>query len=354
MQADALEFFQSLLAAPGVSGYEEPVQEVVRQYADGFADQIRTDLHGNVIVAINPDAPLRLLLAGHCDQIGMIVSHIDENGFLYAQSVGGWDPQQLVGQRMTVWTASGPVNGVIARKPIHLLEENERKQVVKIRDMWIDIGAGSQTAAAEAVAIGDSVTFQLGLQELQNNLVNAPAMDNRTGVWVVIEAARRAKRAGIECGLYAVSTVQEEIGLRGARTAAFGIDPQVGIAVDVTHATDCPTVDKRQRGDIRLARGPVIVRGPNINPQVARRLNQIATNHDIPVQPAALGRAAPNDSNPIQVNRAGVAAGIVAIPNRYMHSAVETVSLDDLDRAAELLALFAGSFVDEQEFVPKV
>lgn len=352
MQPPAFGFFKKLLSTPGVSGYEQRVQTVVKDYVAEFAHEVKTDLHGNVVAALNPDAPVRLMLAGHADQIGMIVSHIDENGFLYAQTVGGWDPQQLVGQRMTVWSKQGPINGVIARKPIHLLEDNERKQVVKIKDLWIDIGAMSKDEAAGVVSIGDSVTLQLGFQELQNNLANAPAMDNRTGVWVVIEALRRAAEMNVKCGLFAVSTVQEEVGLRGARTAAFGIDPHVGIAVDVTHATDCPSIDQRQLGEIRVGSGPVVVRGPNINPEVARRLRAVSDENDLPTQLSALGKAAPNDSNAIQVNRAGVAAGIVAIPNRYMHSAVETISLDDVNDAAQLLALFAKSVTNADDFIP--
>ena len=353
MDPKALDFFKSLLSTPGVSGYEQAVQDVVRDYITEHADTVTTDLHGNVIAAINPDAPTRFMLAGHSDQIGLIVSHIDDHGFLYTQTVGGWDPQQLIGQRMTVWTKRGPVNGVIARKAIHLLEENERKQVVKTKDLWIDIGAMTKEEASATVSIGDSVTLQLGFQELKNNLANAPAMDNRTGVWVVMEALRRARQMGVQCGVFAVSTVQEEIGLRGAKTAAYAIDPHIGIAVDVTHATDCPTVDQRQLGEVRLGAGPVVVRGPNINPVVNEKLHQISKEHDLPIQPTALGRAAPNDSNAIQVTRSGVAAGIVAIPNRYMHSAVETISLDDINDAAQLLALFANSIQSADQFVPK-
>ncbi|MCH2182553.1 MAG: M42 family peptidase, partial [Mariniblastus sp.] len=174
-----------------------------------------------------------------------------------------------------------------------------------------------------------------------------------TGVWVVVEAMRRAVEQGVDCGLFAVSTVQEEIGLRGAKTAAFEVDPHVGIAVDVTHATDCPTIDTRQLGKVKLGGGPVVVRGPNVNPVVSERLMSLSDEHDIPVQQAALGRAAPNDSNALQVNRGGVAAGIVAIPNRYMHSAVETIALADIDAAASLLARFVGTIQSREEFIPK-
>lgn len=352
MNSVSKSFLESLLTTPGVSGYEESVQQVVRDYVADVADEVRTDLHGNVMATGNPGAGLRLMFDGHCDQLGMVVSHVDESGFVYFQTVGGWDPQQLVGQRVTVWAAEGQVHGVISRKAIHLLTDDEKKKVVEVKDMWIDIGADDEDDARSVVDIGDPVTVQLGLQEMRNGLANAPAMDNRTGVWVVFEAFRRAMERGIECTLVAASTVQEEIGLRGARTAAYGIDPHVAIAVDVTHATDCPSVDKRQRGAIGLGKGPVILRGPNVNPRVHTRLRDVADKEEIPSQLAALGRAAPNDSNVLQITRAGVATGLVQIPNRYMHSAVETVSLADLDHTADLLAGFAVSLVEDTDFTP--
>ncbi|MCC7476333.1 MAG: M42 family peptidase, partial [Pirellulales bacterium] len=253
MNASAKKFFKEILEAPSPSGFEQPVQEIVRRYASDFADQVRTDLHGNVIACCNPDAPLRVMIAGHADQIGLIVSHINENGYIYTNTIGGWDPQQLIGQRMTIYTAAGPVPAVIARKPIHLLDQDERKQVVKQKELWLDIGAKDKEEAAAAVAIGDPVTLELGYQEMRNSLANAPGMDDKTGLWVAMEALRRAKkRGGLKVGLFAVATVQEEIGLRGAVTSAYGVHPHVGIAVDVTHATDCPTIDKTQEGDIKL------------------------------------------------------------------------------------------------------
>lgn len=352
MESSARSFLDTLLSTPGVSGYEQAVQQIVRDYVSSFADEIDTDLHGNVIATLNSGGAPTLMLDGHCDQLGMIVSHIDEAGYLFFQTVGGWDPQQLVGQRVTVWTSGDPIHGVISRKAIHLLTDDEKKRVVDPKDMWIDIGATDGEDAASVVAIGDAVTVQLGIQEMRNGLANAPAMDNRTGVWVVFEAMRRAAAKGVSCKLVVASTVQEEIGLRGARTAAHGIDPHVAIAVDVTHATDCPGIDKRQRGVIDLGEGPVIVRGPNINPRVGARLEEIATSDEIPFQIAALGRAAPNDANSLQVTRAGVATGLVQLPNRYMHSAVETIAFSDLDAAAELLAGFAGALRAEDSFVP--
>ncbi len=350
MEASALGFLKELLSAPSPSGYERPVQDVVRRYAGGFAEDVRTDAPGNVIATRNPGAPLRAMFAGHCDQIGLLISYVDKEGFLYTQTIGGWDPVQLVGQRMTVWTRSGPLPAVIARKPIHLLTQEERAKVVQAKELWLDIGARDQEEAAGLVRIGDPVTFELGYHELRNNLASAPKMDNTAGLWVVIEALRRARAP--RCALSAVSTVQEEIGLRGATTSAFGIDPQVAIAVDVTHATDCPTIGKKQEGDLQLGKGPVIFRGPNMNPRVTERLIELAERSEIPHQLAASGRATPNDANVLQVTRAGVATGLVSIPNRYMHSAVETISLDDLDHAADLLAAFADGLSAEDDWTP--
>ena len=350
MESAAHDFLKKLLQTPSPSGYEGPIREEVRKYAATFADEISTDLHGNVVLCRNPGQAVRVLMAGHCDQIGMLVSYIDETGFIYGQTIGGWDPQQLIGQRMTIWSKSRPIPAVIARRAIHLLDPEERKQVVKIKDLWLDIGAKSKEEASAMVRVGDPVTLQLGYQEMLNGNANAPGMDNKTGLWVVIEALRRAK--DLTCSLYAVATVQEEIGLRGAKTSAFGIDPQVGIAVDVTHATDCPTIDKRQLGAINLGDGPVIFRGPNMNSIVTERLMDLATKNEIPFQRAALGRGASNDANAIQLTRGGVATGLVSIPNRYMHSAVETINLADIDNAAALLATFAGSLRGNEDFTP--
>ena len=352
MEPRSHEFLKELLLTPSPSGYERPIQDVVRAYVADFADNVETDVHGNVIVGKNLESKCRLMFAGHCDQIGLLVSQIDDGGFIYTQTIGGWDAIQLVGQRMTIWTAGGGIPGVIARKPIHLLKEEERKAPVKTEELWIDIGARDKEDAANLVRIGDPVTLELGYQEMRNNLANSPGMDNRTGLWVVIEALRRAANGPLSCSLFAVSTVQEEIGLRGAKTSAFGIDPHVAIAVDVTHATDCPTIDKRQQGEIDLGGGPVSYRGPNMNHGVTEKLIKLCETHSLPFQLAAIGRATPNDANMLQVSRGGVATGLVALPNRYMHSAVETISLDDIDQAADLLAAFALGLGNDDDFTP--
>lgn len=353
MDPAAKEFLTDLLTTPSPSGFEKPVQDVVRAYVKSFADDVKTDLHGNVIACKNPGAPLRMMLAGHADQIGLIVSHIDSDGYIYTQTIGGWDPQQLIGQRMTIWGEGGPIPAVIARKAIHLLTEDERKQVVKAKDLWLDIGAKDREEVASLVKVGDPVTLALSYQEMRNNLANAPGMDDKTGLWVCVEALRRASAAGgLKIALYAVSTVQEEIGLRGAQTSAFGIEPHVGIAVDVTHATDCPTIDKKQEGDIKLGGGPVISRGPNMNPRVVEGLFAAAASKEMTIQYAASGRGTGTDANAIQISRAGVAAGLVSVPNRYMHSAVEMISLDDIDRCADLLAAYALSLNEDSDLTP--
>jgi endoglucanase len=225
--------------------------------------------------------------------------------------------------------------------------------VVKLKDMWLDIGAKTQQEAAEAVRIGDPVTLALGYQEMRNGFANSPGMDNKTGLWVSFEAARRAAQRKLNVSVYAVATVQEEIGLRGAHTSAYGIDPHVGIACDVTHAADCPTMDKTQIGDLKLGGGPVIARGPNMNPIVVDRLRAAAEAADIVVQWEAIGRGTGTDANALQLTRAGVAAGLVSVPNRYMHSAVEMISLDDIDQCAELLATFVSGLEGDADFTPR-
>ena len=371
----AREFLDALLTTPGASGFEEPIQRVVREYAKEFAD-VSTDYHGNVTAAVNAaggnaangnaangnaagggaagdDGRIRVMLAGHCDQIALMVRNIDEQGFLRVGAMGGWDVQTLIGQAMDVWTKDGPLPGVIARKAIHLLSSDERKQVPEVKDLWVDIGVQGRGEAKELVRIGDPVTLRLGPRAMRNNLVAGPAMDDRVGVWVVMEAARRAALRDPSAAVFAVSTVQEEIGLRGARTAAYRIDPHVGIAVDVTHATDCPSIDRNEHGAVGLGDGPVIFRGPNVNNPLFARLTDLADDRDLPYQIGALPRAASNDGNAIQLTRGGPATGIVGIPNRYMHSPVEMVSLDDLDAAADLIAEFCATVTPDHDFTPR-
>jgi endoglucanase len=345
-------FLKKLLETPSPSGYERPIQDVVRQWAQPYARELRTDRHGNVVAVLNPGGSPRVMLAGHCDQIGLMVQHVDENGFLYVQPIGGWDMQILLGQNLTVWTAQGPVAGVVARKAPHLLTSEERNKVPQFQDVWIDIGAKDRKDAEALVTAGDPVTPALGVRELRNGLVSSPALDDKVGVWTVMEVLRLLHDKPLKAAVYCVSTVQEEIGLRGAATSAYGIHPAVGIAVDVCHATDTPGNDKKQLGETKLGSGPVLFRGPNINPRVLERLQDAARAKEIAVQLRGAPRATGTDANAIQLARDGVATGLIGIPNRYMHSPVEIVHLDDLDRAARLLAEFCANVTPQADWTP--
>ncbi len=356
MEHESHEFLRRLLETPSPSGFEQPIQQVVRDWARPFADEVTTDRHGNVFAARFPEgrpagAP-RIKLAGHCDQIALMVQHIDAEGFLYIQPIGGWDMQVLLGQHLTVWTKSGPVSGVVARRAIHLLQPDERKKVPEFQDVWVDIGAKNKEEAEEIVRHGDPVTFALGYRPLRNGLAASPAMDDKVGLWVCMEAVRLLHGRSLEAAVYGVSTVAEEIGLRGATTAAYAVDPTVGIAVDVTHATDTPGNDKKTQGEIKCGAGPVVFRGPNISPRVFDLLDEIAKAHSIPIQVRGVPRATGTDANAIQISRSGVACGLIGIPNRYMHSPVEVVHLDDLANAAKLLAEFCAAVKPDQNWIP--
>lgn len=352
-------FLKDLLATPSPSGYERPIQDVVRSWASKFADEVRTDRHGNVIAVRRPgrgkiegrETP-RIMLAGHCDQIGLMVQHIDDNGYLFVQPIGGWDMQILLGQHLTIWAKSGPIAAVLSRKAPHLLTGDEKNKVPQFTDVWVDIGAKDKKEAEELVTAGDPVTVALGYRPLRNGLASSPAMDDKVGLWTVMEALRLLHGKLLQAEVYCVSTVQEEIGLRGATTSAYGINPHVGVAVDVCHATDTPGNEKKQLGDVKLGSGPVLFRGPNISPRVHERLADAAKAAEIAVQVRGAPRATGTDANVIQLNRDGVATGLVGIPNRYMHSPVEVVSLDDLDKAARLLAEFCVRVTAGDDWVP--
>ncbi len=352
MNEHAKDFLKTILTTPSTTGFEEPVQKIVRQYAGAFADTVTTDVHGNVIAARNADAPIRVMLAGHCDQIGLIVNYIDEQGYIYALTVGGWDIQNLVGVRVKIWTAGGSVDGVIGKKPIHLMDDDDRKKVPKIKDLWIDIGAKDKEEAEKYVTVGDPITVELEYRELLNNQIAAPATDDKAGLWVAMEALRRIDPAKLNVAVFAVSTVQEEVGLRGSRTSSFGIDPHIGIATDVTFATDCPTIEKKTNGEVKLGGGPVLTRGPNMNTKLVNDLVQTAKTHEIPVQIVAEGRITGTDAGSIQVNRSGVATALISIPNRYMHTPVEVISLTDIDHAADLMARYCESITANVSYVP--
>jgi len=352
MDKDALAFLERLIAAPSPSGYEQPAQKVMREEMARHADAVRTDVHGNVIASLNAAAPLRVMLAGHVDEIGLMVKNITDGGFLYCVGIGGVDPMVAIAQRVVVHGAKGPVAGVVGRKPIHLAEKDDLDKAPKMHQLWIDIGAKDRKDAEKAVGIGDPVTFDAGFLHLRGDLAAARGFDDRMGAFVVSETLRKLRGKPLKVALFGVSTVQEEVGLRGARTSAFGIDPQAGIAIDVGHASDCPEIDKNRVGDIRCGKGPIVSRGANINPALYEMTLDAARKAKIPIQIEACPGGTGTDANAIQLNRAGVAAGLLSVPCRYMHSPCEVISLKDLDATSTLLAALLARMPADADFTP--
>ncbi len=352
MDRQARNFLTKLLESPSPSGFEQPAQKLLRARLKDVVDEISTDVHGNVIGVQKPDAPLRVMLAGHCDEIGLMVNHVDDNGFIYFSVIGGMDATILPGQRVEIHNTKGATTGVIGRKAIHLMEKDERDKPVKIKESWIDIGASDRKDALKAIAVGDPITIARNPICLRNGLISARGMDDRVGAWAMVETMRRIRRMKINCAVYGVSTVQEELGLRGAKTAAFGIDPHVGIAVDVGFASDTPGSDKKVTGEASLGKGPILHRGANINPKLAQLMERVAKRKRIPFQIQPEPRATGTDANVMQINRSGAAASLVSVPNRYMHTPVEVVSLKDLDNTVALLVGVLGEMKPGMDFTP--
>lgn len=355
MNSASQKFLYKLLETPSPTGFEQKIQKVVRDWVKPYADKTEIDLHGNLIAVKNPKAERRIMLAGHCDQIGFMVRHIDKDGFLYVEALGGIDPGVVPGSHVTVHSSKGdPLPGVFGRKPIHHQEGGERERMtLDLKKMWIDIGASDKKAAEKLVAIGDPVTYWLGVTELGDDLITAAGLDDRVGLFVAMEALRLCSKAKLAVGLYSVSTVQEEVGLRGARTAAYGIDPEVGIAIDVTFASDNPGSEDKHAPPCKLGAGPGIYTGPNVNPIVQKLLIESAERARIPYQLLPSGRLLGNDANILQVTRAGVASASIGIPNRYMHTQVEVCSKRDLENAAKLLAAFTKRITPRTDFRPR-
>ncbi len=353
MDTDMRELLTRLLDAPGPSGHEAAAVAVWRAAAEKFAERTWADVHGNSFAEINPDGAPTVMLAGHADEIGLMVNHIDDEGFLWVVGVGGWDPQVLVGQRVDVLTGDGVVAGVVGRRAVHLIKGDDTTRAVKLKELWIDIGAGTGDEAKETISIGDVAIIRSDTVNLGDDLIAARSIDNRVGAVVVLESLRRAAERGCRARVVAVATVQEEIGYvagGGARTGAFGLDPQVGIVVDVTHATDHPSVEKTEHGDIRLGKGPVLARGAAINRTVYAGLAAAAKAENIEVQIQAVPAMTGTDADAVRMSRAGVAVGLVSVPNRYMHSPNQLVSIADVDQTAELIATYLAGLTGSNDF----
>jgi putative aminopeptidase FrvX len=351
MRDASYEFLKRLLSTPGPSGNEGAAAGVWREEARGFAE-VRGDRMGNSFATLNAGGSPRVMLSGHIDEIGMIVTHIDEKGLVRFSGIGGWDPQVLVGQRVRLQTHSGEVVGVIGKKAIHLMEPEERKKVSDIKGLWIDIGAKDADEAKEMVRVGDAGVVDQDLLELPNDRIASRALDNRMGAFVVLEALRLlSEEAGLNAEVAAVASVQEEIGLYGARGAAFGLDPDAAIAVDVTHATDTPGVSKNENGDHPLGSGPVIARATNLSPIISGGLIAAAEEAGISYTLQADSRSTGTDADAIQFTRAGIATGLVSAPNRYMHSPNEMVDLGDLEGCARLISVYIKGLDPDTDFV---
>jgi putative aminopeptidase FrvX len=346
------ELLHNLLTAAGPSGYETAPARVWRDAAKAFADVSGDPLGSSIArVAGTKDGP-RLAIVGHIDEIGLIVTHIDDDGFLWITGVGGWDPQILVGQRVDVITKDGPIPGVVGKKPIHLLEPEERKKVAELKDLHIDIGAKDGDEARSMLRVGDVAVISGEPVELPNDRVFSRSMDNRLGAFVALEAARLVAESGGAPGeVVAVAAVQEEITFAGSRTTAFSVDPDVAIAVDVTFATDAPGIDVKARGKHELGSGPVVARGSTIAPAVFEGLAAAADEAGIEVTFEASAGRTGTDADAIHLSRAGIPTGVVSIPLRYMHSPVEMVQLSDVTAAAKLIAAFAQRLEPGMSFV---
>jgi len=338
--AEIPSLLQKLLSVGAPSGHEGPAAAIWREQAS-FAEP-STDGLGSSIARLGDSSPL-LAVVGHIDEIGLVVTHIDENGFLWFAPIGGWDPQILVGQRVEVRGREGLVPGVVGRKPIHLLEPDQRKKVVELKGLHIDVGAADRDEAAALLRVGDPVTIAAEPVALAGERLVSRAMDNRLGAYVALEALRRChERDSLKGSFAAVAAVQEEIGLFGARTAAFEVRPDLAVAVDVTHATDAPGVDEKQIGSHPLGSGPAIGRGSTLSPKIFELLVETAEEAGIEHTVSASGRATSTDADAIQISRSGIPTGLVSIPLRYMHSPVELVDLGDVEATVELIAAFAA------------
>ena len=353
-----IAFLERLLDAPGPSGFEVRAARVWREEAATFASDVRVDVSGNSYATVNADGGPTVMLAGHIDEIGLQITHVDEEGFLYVDEIGGWDPQVLVGQRVTVLGRDGDVPGVVGKKAIHLIEPEDRSKSSKTRQLWVDVGAKDRDGVAVlGIRVGDPLVIASGLVRLAGDLIASRAIDDRVGAFVVLEALRilASEEGPLSARTTAVATVQEEIGYQGggARPSAWSIQPDVAIAVDVTFSTDVPDIEKKELGEHSLGGGPVLSRGSSAHDKVFELLAAVADEEGIPYTIQASPSATRTDADGIHVTRAGVPTGLVSIPNRYMHSPNEVVNVEDLFSTARLIAAFIRRIDGSTDFTPR-
>ena len=353
---DDITFLERLLDAPGPSGFEVRPARAWRDEAESFATAVSVDVGGNSFAEINPEGAPRVMLAGHIDEIGLQTTYIDDEGFLYVDEIGGWDPQVLVGQRVSILGRSGDVPGVMGKKAIHLMSPEDRDKASKTKKLWVDVGASSAEEVAElGIRVGDPMVLDHALVRLAGDRIVSRAIDNRIGAYVVLEALRLLAVDPPAASVTAVATAQEEIGNSGggARTSAYALEPDVALVVDVTFSTDIPDVEKKELGDHSIGGGPVLTRGSASHDVVFDLLAQVADEEGIAYSIQASPRSTRTDADAIYLTRAGVPTGLISVPNRYMHSPNELVSLADLRSTAALIAAFVRKLTPEADFTPK-
>jgi endoglucanase len=348
----APELLMRLLSTPGPSGHESAPARVWREYCSGFAAEVGGDRVGSSFARVpGTGGGPRLVVVGHIDEIGLHVSHIDDDGYLRFGQVGGWDASVLIGQRVRLRTRDGEVPGVIGRKPIHLLKDEDRKKVPETKELHIDIGAKDAEEARGLVRIGDVAVIDAEPVEFRHGRIVSRSLDNRVGCYVAAEAARLvASEGGAPGDVIALAVTQEETTFAGARTSAFTHEPDIAVVVDLTFATDQPGVELGPITKHPLESGPVIARGTSLHPAVFERLYEAAEAEGIPFTLESLGKGTGTDADAIHFSRSGVATGLVSIPCRYMHSPVEMVSVADVDGAARLIAAFARRLEPDTSF----
>jgi len=356
MTTPTINFLKKLLDTPGPSGFESAPARVWRDEVKGFADDVKADVHGNSVASLNGKGKPRVMLTGHIDEIGFQITHIDDDGYLYFSGIGGWDSQVLVAQRVLLLSRSGMVRGVIGKKAIHQLKKEDLERVTKVSDLWIDIGARNHDEAVGRIRVGDAGVLDCRVEEYPNGRIVSRSIDNRIGAYVAAEALRRlAANRPPHAAVFAVASTREEIAWTGsgARTSAVGIEPDVAVVVDVTHATDYPGAEKKHSGDHKLGAGVVLSRGSSVSPVVFDLLAQCAEEAKIPYTVQAAPRDTGTDADAIYNAMRGIPTGLVSVPNRYMHSPNEMVAVEDLDRAAELLAAFTRRLEPGTDFIPR-
>lgn len=356
MRTPSLEFLRKLVNTPSPVGHEVRGQRVWLDYAKKFADETFSDAYGNCVAVLNKGGSPRLMLAAHADEIAMVVNYIDDGGYIYVRNMGGVNAAITKAQRVVIHTRKGPVKGVVGNVAPHLMKLEGEPKPPKIHELFIDVGVTKRKDAEKLVQIGDPITLVDEFDVLRDDLVVARAFDNRVGTFAVAEALRLLVDHGkkLKAEVCAVSNVQEEVGLLGARQIAYSLKPDIALVVDVTHATDYPTVNKAQHGDVKIGKGPTITHGGCNHPNVVARIEAVAKEKKISLQHEAMSNTSGTDTDAIFWTRGGIASALISLPNRYMHSPVEVVSLKDLEQIPQLLAGFALSLKKGEQFKVKI